>query len=314
MNTRPLMLGIVGDNASGKTTFTRGIVRILGGGVTPIALDDYLRYSRTERSRLGLTALDPAAYDIELLTEHLATLRSGGAINKPMYDHRSGTLRASEHVIATNLVIAYGMLTLTTPELAAFFDLTIFVEPDEDLRRQWEQSRDISQRGYTPEQIEAQAAPRKRDAERYIRPQRRHVDAIIHFSATTAAPDSSKQRFDQLTVRLIQRRNQHGPLVIETIAAILDQAPDVRPYIQLRENVVDEDGLIDDEIEILGTITATQASILEDHIWRKMPERRRLAREQLGVVTEEMNYRRQSDTLALTQLLVAYQLDQMRQT
>ncbi|NCC32927.1 MAG: uridine kinase, partial [Chloroflexia bacterium] len=53
---QPLMLGLVGDGASGKTTLVRGVVRLLGNqGVTPICLDDYYRYSRADRRARGLT-------------------------------------------------------------------------------------------------------------------------------------------------------------------------------------------------------------------------------------------------------------------
>jgi phosphoribulokinase len=39
---RPIVLGVVGDSAAGKTTITRGLVRILGENhVNHIATDDY---------------------------------------------------------------------------------------------------------------------------------------------------------------------------------------------------------------------------------------------------------------------------------
>ena len=47
---RPTILGVVGDSAAGKTTLTRGLVRILGEDkVTHVCTDDYHRYDRTER-------------------------------------------------------------------------------------------------------------------------------------------------------------------------------------------------------------------------------------------------------------------------
>ena len=51
---RPIILGVVGDSAAGKTTITRGLVRILGEQrVTHIALDDYHRYDRRQRAEHG---------------------------------------------------------------------------------------------------------------------------------------------------------------------------------------------------------------------------------------------------------------------
>ncbi|WP_310488135.1 zeta toxin family protein, partial [Chamaesiphon sp. VAR_69_metabat_338] len=60
MSNRPIILGIVGDSAAGKTTLTRGIAQILGTeNVTVIGTDDYHRYDRQQRAELNITALHP---------------------------------------------------------------------------------------------------------------------------------------------------------------------------------------------------------------------------------------------------------------
>ena len=44
---RPIILGVVGDSASGKTTLTRGLVRVLGQGqFSHVCLEDYHSYDR----------------------------------------------------------------------------------------------------------------------------------------------------------------------------------------------------------------------------------------------------------------------------
>ncbi len=59
---RPIILGIVGESAAGKTTLANGIAAILGQKrVTIICSDDDHRYSRDERAENGLSALDPRA-------------------------------------------------------------------------------------------------------------------------------------------------------------------------------------------------------------------------------------------------------------
>ncbi len=59
---RPIILGIVGESAAGKTTPATGIAAIQGRKrVTIICSDDYHRYSRDERAENGLSALDPKA-------------------------------------------------------------------------------------------------------------------------------------------------------------------------------------------------------------------------------------------------------------
>lgn len=48
---RPIVLGIVGDSASGKTTISKGLANILGKNVvTLVCTDDYHKYDRRERA------------------------------------------------------------------------------------------------------------------------------------------------------------------------------------------------------------------------------------------------------------------------
>ena len=61
----PVILGIVGNSTSGKTTLTDGIVKILGPErVTVICVDDYHAFDRAQRAAKGLSALEPAANHI----------------------------------------------------------------------------------------------------------------------------------------------------------------------------------------------------------------------------------------------------------
>jgi len=58
MSERPIILGIVGDSAAGKTTLTKGVAQVLGEeNVTVICTDDYHRYDRRQRAELGITPL-----------------------------------------------------------------------------------------------------------------------------------------------------------------------------------------------------------------------------------------------------------------
>ena len=75
---RPIILGVVGDSAAGKTTITRGLVRVLGEDqVTHIAADDYHRYDRKQRAERGITPLDPECNYIDIMEQHLRHVRAG---------------------------------------------------------------------------------------------------------------------------------------------------------------------------------------------------------------------------------------------
>ncbi|MGL5074736.1 MAG: phosphoribulokinase, partial [Waterburya sp.] len=81
MNERPIILGIVGDSAAGKTTLTKGIAQVLGEeNVTVICTDDYHRYDRVQRAEMGISALHPDCNYLDIIEQHLALLRAGQAI------------------------------------------------------------------------------------------------------------------------------------------------------------------------------------------------------------------------------------------
>jgi len=89
---RPIILGIVGDSASGKTTLTRGLVRLLGQDqVSLMCLDDYHRFDRSQRPAMGITPLHPECNHMDIMAQHLALLRRGEPVLKPVYRHADGS-------------------------------------------------------------------------------------------------------------------------------------------------------------------------------------------------------------------------------
>jgi len=149
----PVILGIVGDSAAGKTTLTEGIAQILGEErVAVICTDDYHRYSRTERGQNGLSALDPLANYIDILEQHIQLLRQWQPILKPVYNHEGGTLDSPEYVEPKPYIILEGLLGYWTRSMRAGYDVKVYLEPTEELRRRWKVQRDTAKRGYTVEQ------------------------------------------------------------------------------------------------------------------------------------------------------------------
>ena len=74
---RPIILGVVGDSAAGKTTITRGLVRLLGDEhVTHIAADDYHRFDRRQRAERAITPLHPDCNYLDIMEQDLAHVRA----------------------------------------------------------------------------------------------------------------------------------------------------------------------------------------------------------------------------------------------
>jgi phosphoribulokinase len=79
---RPIVLGIVGDSAAGKTTITAGLVTLLGPErVTHVCTDDYHKYDRRERAQLNITALHPDCNYLDILELQLERLHYGQPIH-----------------------------------------------------------------------------------------------------------------------------------------------------------------------------------------------------------------------------------------
>src|ERR1700733_12987466 len=140
---RPIMLAIAGDSAAGKTTLARGLIGALGRErSTSICVDDYHRFDRQERKGQPVSVLHPDSNYVEIMEQHLQLLAVGEPILKPVYDHSTGLLARPVLVQPRELVIVEGLLPLHTKLSRACFDVTVYLDPPEDIRREWKLKRD----------------------------------------------------------------------------------------------------------------------------------------------------------------------------
>src|SRR3954464_6373952 len=179
---RPIVLGVVGDSGAGKTTLTRGLVRVLGdGNVAHLSADDYHRYDRHERRGLGISPLHPDANYLDILTQPLGPLRRGQPVLKPVYNHRKGVLGRPRYLHPAHYLVVEGLLSFHTETLRSAHDVRVFLAPPEELRRAWKLKRDCTRRGYTTDEVLRELDRRESDAARYIHPQREHADIVVTF-------------------------------------------------------------------------------------------------------------------------------------
>ena len=184
----PIILGVVGDSAAGKTTLTRGLVRVLGEEkVTHVCTDDYHRYDRKQRAERNITPLHPDCNYMDIMAQHLAHLRAGEPILKPVYRHDDGTFGPPVYVEPKPFTVIEGLLGYYTAELRDMYDVRVYLDPPEELRRKWKVQRDCSRRGYTTDQVLAELDRREPDSEAFIRPQQQHADIVVSFLPGDAA-------------------------------------------------------------------------------------------------------------------------------
>ena len=288
---RPIVLGVVGDSAAGKTTMTRGLVRALGEhAVTHACTDDYHRYDRKQRAELGITPLHPDCNYLDILAQDLGHLRDGEAILKPVYRHADGTFGPPAYVEPHGFAIVEGLLGYHTPQMRGCYDVRVFLAPPEDLRRRWKVQRDCSRRGYTTDEVLAELDRREPDSAAFIRPQERYADMVVSFLPGTGSdPDP-----DRLDAELLLRDGLPHP--------------DLSPFIGngVRGIEMSERGG-ERLVRIPGDIDGERAAEIEEAIWDRLHFATHLRSQRLGEYTIGMDLHR-SESLALVQLLILYHL------
>ena len=280
--TRPIVLGVVGDSGAGKTTLTRGLVRVLGdGNVAHLSADDYHRYDRRQRRQLGISPLHPDANHLDILTQHLLHLRRGEPVLKPVYDHRDGTLKPPIYLRPASFLVVEGLLNFHTETLRTAHDVRVFLAPPEDLRRAWKLKRDCTRRNYTTDEVLRELDRRESDAAQYIHPQREHADIVVTF-------------WPNLDAHVLLRDSLPHP----DLSPLLDESDDGPTMVQRERDLL---------LKIPGNLAPEHAAALEEAVWERMSFANHLRVRRLGEFTVGTDLRR-SDSLALVQLLVLYHL------
>lgn len=186
----PFIIGVAGDSGSGKTTFTRIIRIILGPSiVTTMTLDDYHRYDRKERAEHQITPLHPDANRFNRLASDIAQLKQGHQIQKPVYNHETGTFDPEVPFSPGGIIILEGLHALFNEEIRQMIDLSIYIDPDEEVKYAWKVKRDVHERGHSEDDVLAEIEQRKPDYEKYVAFQRGYADMVVRIQESIAAPD-----------------------------------------------------------------------------------------------------------------------------
>ncbi len=295
---RPIILGIVGDSAAGKTTLTSGIAQILGPEkVVSLCTDDYHKYSREERAENGISALDPEGNYIDILEDHIHQLRDGKPILKPVYNHDHGSLDAPEYVEPREYIILEGLLGYTTRTMRDAYDVKVYLEPVEELRVKWKVRRDTGKRGYTVKEVMSSLEKRKDDSLNFIQPQRTFADMVLSFNPPQG-------NVDEAGAHLNARHTLRPTLPHPDLTPILEAGTKKGFRLELARDL---DGKPVDVLDIMGDIDDRRAKSMEDLLWNLIPEAQHL-RENVGTFTDDKNIVAMSHPLALSQLLITYHM------
>ena len=155
------------------------------GSVLYIKMDDYYkRFIDIPTNEQGAKNFDhPDSYDVDLLTNHLKTLKSYKSVNKPTYSFvTSDRCKETELVNPADVIIIDGIMTFAHPEVRKCLDIKIFVDTPDDIRFIRRLERDIVERGRTVTSVVNQYLTSVRPMHHaFVEPSKQYADIIVPF-------------------------------------------------------------------------------------------------------------------------------------
>jgi uridine kinase len=211
MDIRPVLIGIAGGSGSGKTYLARKVRDNAGDSLASVlSMDQYFRTEdRLDRAQVNFD--HPAHLDLDLLINHLQTLKTGHAVMAPSYNFRTmeQTMEAMR-IEPRPVILVEGLFVLASPVVEQF-DLTSFLDVEDDQRLLGRILRDLEERGATVASIIDRY-------QRFVRPSY-HV-----FVAPT------KQNAD-VVVDFTYRRNFFTQLLIELVSDVVRPGFDIVKFV-----------------------------------------------------------------------------------
>lgn len=173
------LFAICGDSGSGKSTLGK-LLKTFFSNSFLLECDRYHKWERNDKNWSEYTHLNPEANFIAKMKNDIFDLKVGKSIYHVDYDHNSGKFTDQRQIDSSDNIIVCGLHSLYKPDKDVY-NLSIFMDPDINLKQDWKIKRDCEKRGYTKEQIIKQIESRRNDYETYIEPQKENSDVIVNF-------------------------------------------------------------------------------------------------------------------------------------
>lgn len=181
---KTIAIGIAGDSGTGKDTLAESLGKLFSPQtVVSVSGDDYHNWDRNKPMWRALTHLDPRANDLALFARHTADLVDRRWVRSRHYDHATGRMTKPFVLHPGEIVVASGLHALFSPRLCALYDLRIYLDMDESLRRFLKIVRDVGVRGHPRERVLASIERRYEDAVEFVHPQKAAADLIFKLAA-----------------------------------------------------------------------------------------------------------------------------------
>jgi uridine kinase len=181
---KPIVFGVAGGTASGKTTVAQAILDSVGASqVAYLPHDAYYRDMPhlTLEERAHQNYDHPRSLETKLLIKHVKKLLDGRPVHVPVYDFTSHRRTADTVLVEPGpIILVDGILIFNQRKLRELMDIKVYVDTDPDVRFIRRLERDIHERGRTLESVVEQYLHTVRPMHlKFVEPSKRYADVII---------------------------------------------------------------------------------------------------------------------------------------
>jgi uridine kinase len=184
-NAKPIIIGVAGASASGKTSICKHISKNIGitvGQNIPIVSQDWF-YKELPEGANGNNHNwdDPQSFDIDEIISVLEQLQQGKDVYAPDHDYAKYKRIPNVHYIsASNCIIIEGIFVLYEPRIRQLCDIHIYVDCEETTALGRRITRDITERHYEVNEIMKRYQEFVKPAyKKYIKPSKLFADTIL---------------------------------------------------------------------------------------------------------------------------------------
>jgi uridine kinase len=181
---KPIVFGVAGGTASGKTTVARAVLEAVGASQIAYLPHDAYYSDRDDlpfEERANLNYDHPDSLETKLLVRHIKDLIVGAPVNVPVYDFT--THRRTKETILVEpapIILVDGILIFTKRKLRDLMDIKVYVDTDSDVRFIRRLERDMHERGRSLDSVVHQYLETVRPMHlKFVEPSKRYADVII---------------------------------------------------------------------------------------------------------------------------------------
>ena len=155
------VFAICGDSGSGKSTLSTLLKNIFSNSFT-LECDRYHKWERSNKKWEEVTHLNPDANYISKMNEDIFNLKIGRNIFQVDYDHHTGKFTEKQLINPSDNLIVCGLHSLYGDN-DSVYNLKIYMDTDNNLKKKWKINRDVKERGYSIEKVLDSIKKREKD-------------------------------------------------------------------------------------------------------------------------------------------------------